>query len=612
MQATGAAARAMALLAPARGEQIRTKPYPPQRDVTDEPPRVGVFVCHCGSNIASVVDVAEVTRSAHGLPNVAYAAHNTYVCADDTQQVMKTQIERFGLNRVVVASCTPRTHEPIFRDTLREVGLNPYLVEMVNIRDQCSWVHSGDAEQATIKACDLVRMAVARASRLVPLQDDTVPVEGAALVLGGGIAGMTAAIAMAEQGFPVHLVEKEAELGGTARRIPTTLDGSDVAGFIEQSIRKVKEDPRITLHLGARASRIEGHVGAFESTITSDAGTEQVKHGVVVVATGATERAPKSYGYGQDDRVVTQLELSERLGNGGLRLGKHPTIVMIQCVEQRTEERPYCSRVCCATAVKNALALRERYRDAKILVLYRDMRTYGFREAAYRKARERGVLFIRYDMDRPPLLEQNGKLVLRVLEPGLQRELAVEPDLLVLAAPVVPRPERENISDLLRVPLNADGFFLEAHMKLRPVDFASEGLFLCGTAHAPKFISETISQANAVSGRAAAILSKERMPVSGQTAWVDPDHCISCMTCVHVCPYLAPHVGKNNKAEVEGAVCMGCGSCTAECPAQAITLRHYGRDQVMAAIAGLLGGSEHAVRDEVYPEQAGIARPQWR
>jgi heterodisulfide reductase subunit A len=613
MQATGAAGRAMALLAPSRGELVKTKPYPPERDIADEPPRIGVFVCHCGSNIASVVDVASVSAYAKKLPNVAYADHNTYVCADDTQQLLKERIQEHSLNRVIVASCTPRTHEPIFRDTLKEVGLNPYLLEMANIRDQCSWVHSGEPEAATNKARDLIRMAVSRAAHLEPLQDDTVPVSQAALVIGGGIAGMTAALAMADQGFPVHLVEQTAELGGIARRIPTTLDGGDVAQFVRACIQKVNNHPKITVHMEAEASRVEGHVGAFKSTLVSGDQSTQVEHGVVVVATGATEMAPTSYEYGKDRRVLTQLELSERLGNGRLKLPKKPTIAMIQCVEQRTEERPYCSRVCCATAVKNALALKERYPKARIVVLYRDMRTYGFREAAYRKAREQGILFIRYDVDQPPTLEANGSLELTVREPALDAEIVIEPDLLVLAAPVIPRSDREVISELLRVPLNADGYFVEAHMKLRPVDFASEGLFLCGTAHAPKFINETLSQATAVSGRAASILSKQRMKVSGQTAWVNPDSCISCMTCVHVCPYLAPRVGKNNKAEVQNAVCMGCGSCTAECPAQAITLRHYGREQVLSAIAALLGHRTAESKEEIiFPEQTGIAQPHWR
>ncbi|HUT89610.1 MAG TPA: FAD-dependent oxidoreductase [Thermoguttaceae bacterium] len=612
MQASAAAGRAMALLAPARGSRVRTKTYPPEREVTDEPPRIGVFVCHCGSNIASVVDVERVVRAAREMPNVAFAERNVYTCADDSQQSIKRTIQERRLNRVVIASCTPRTHEPIFRDTLRDAGLNPYLIEMANIRDQCSWVHRGQPQRATEKAIDLVRMATGRAARLMPLREETVPVKNAALVVGGGIAGMTAALAIADQGFPVHLVEKAGQLGGTIRHLHTTLDGGDVRAFLAQTIRRIESHPRITVYLGSAVSQVNGHIGTFTSTINSRDESRRVEHGVVVVATGATEQKPESYGYGKSDRVLTQLELSDRLGRGGLALPQAATIAMIQCVEQRNDERPYCSRVCCTTAVKNALELRKRYPRARILVLYRDMRTYGFREAAYREAREKRVLFVRYDPEAPPELQLDGKLRLRVREPSLGRDLELEPDLVVLAAPMVPRADRQELSELLRVPLNADGFFLEAHMKLRPVDFASEGLFLCGTAHAPKFITEAIAQATAVAGRAASILSKKEMPVGGMTAWVDPDKCVSCMTCVHVCPYMAPRIDENNKAEVQGAVCMGCGSCAAECPAKAITLRHYIDAQILGAMDNLLAPDlEHHEVELTHLDQVGVAPPRW-
>jgi len=612
MQASAAASRAMALLAPARGTRVRTKTYPPQRDIADEPPRVGVFICHCGSNIASVVDVERVVKRARELPNVILAENNTYTCADDTQKQIKERIAEHRLNRVVVASCTPRTHEPIFRETLRDAGLNPYLLEMANIRDQCSWVHSGQPGKATDKAVDLVRMAAARASRLQPLEEDSVPVNNASLVVGGGIAGMTAALAMADQGFPVHLVEKSGELGGTTRLLHRTLDGQDVQKFLAGTIDRVRSHKWIKVYLNARVTKVGGHVGDFTSTIATERGLESVRHGVVVLATGATERQPQTYGFGQSSRILTQLELSDRLGRGEITLPENATIAMIQCVEQRSEERPYCSRVCCTTAVKNALHLKERHPDARIVVLYRDMRTYGFREAAYREAREKGILFIRYEPTLPPRLEVNGGLKLQVREPSLGRDLQIAPDLVVLAAPMIPRADRQELSELLRVPLNADGYFLEAHMKLRPVDFASEGLFLCGTAHAPKFLGEAIAQAYAVAGRAASILSRKKMPVSGQTAWVDPDKCISCMTCVHVCPYMAPRINEFNKAEVQGTTCMGCGSCTAECPAMAITLRHFVDHQILAAIGGLLAPDRVvAPWDPLYPEQVGVAAPRW-
>jgi heterodisulfide reductase subunit A len=614
MQASAAAAKAMALLAPARGSLVGAKAYPPEHDITDEPPRIGVFVCHCGSNIASVVDVREVVERTRELPNVVFADHNLYACADDTLGSIKETITHNHLNRVVVASCTPRTHEPIFRDTLRDAGLNPYLVEMANIRDQCSWVHSSDPERATEKAVDLVRMAVSRAGHSGPLYDESIAVNNAALVVGGGIAGMTAALALAEQGFPVHLVEKSGRLGGTARRLYHTLDGLDVQEFLREKVAKVSEQELIEVYLNARVEDVDGHIGNFRSAVVSNESRTDIEHGVVVVATGATEHRPSSYGYAEDDRVLTQLELSERLGKNELDLPNRPTVVMIQCVDQRDEEHPYCSRVCCTTAVKNALDLKKRYPGARVMVVYRDIRTYGFREVAYREAREVGVLFVRYDPDNPPIVNRNGRLVVVVYEPTVGREVSVEPDMLVLASRMTPRADRHELSELLRVPLNADGFFLEAHMKLRPVDFASEGLFLCGTAHAPKFLSETISQACAVAGRAASILSRKELPVSGQIAWVDPDKCIACMTCVHICPYMAPVVGEEGKAVVQGAVCMGCGSCAAECPAMAITLRNYSEAQVVAAVRGLLGekaGDAGGVGEKSFLEDVGVAQTRW-
>jgi len=615
MQASAAAAKAMSLLAPARGSQVVEKAYPPEHDTTDEPPRIGVFVCHCGSNIASVVDVREVVRRTRDLPNVVFADHNLYACADDNLSSIKATIQENHLNRIIIASCTPRTHEPIFRETMRDAGLNPYLVEMANIRDQCSWVHSADPVRATEKAVDLVRMAVSRVARSGPLFDELVPVNNAALVVGGGVGGMTAALALAEQGFPVHLVEKSGRLGGTARSIYRTLDGLDVRSFLRETVEKIDQNELITVHLNACAGKIDGHIGHFRTTVVSNGTRTEVLHGVVVVATGAKEHKPNSYGYGEVDRVITQLELSEKLGESNLELPSRPTVVMIQCVEQRDEEHPYCSRVCCTTAVKNSLELKQRYPGARVMVLYRDMRTYGFREVAYREAREKGVLFVRYDRDNPPRLNRNGKLEVVVREPTLARDIAIEPDLVVLASRMTPHADRHELSEILRVPLNADGFFLEAHMKLRPVDFASEGMFLCGTAHAPKFLSETISQAYAVAGRAASILSRERMPVSGQIAWVDPDKCISCMTCVHTCPYLAPMVGEDNKAVIQAAVCMGCGSCAAECPARAITLRNYSEAQVCAAVQGLLGAKEESGggdgEDENFLEHVGIAQTRW-
>jgi heterodisulfide reductase subunit A-like polyferredoxin len=609
MQASGAAAKAMELLAPARGSLIRKKIYPPERDITDEPPRIGVFICHCGSNIASVVDVKKVAEYAATLPNVAFSDHALYVCADDGQAAIKQKIKELGLNRIVIASCTPRTHEPIFRDTLRETGLNQYLLEMANIRDQCSWVHSDDPDAATKKAMDLVRMIAGRARKLQPLKDETVPVNNAALVIGGGIAGMTAALSLSGQGFPVHLVEKEARLGGDAARIRKTIGGTDVRALLSELEGKISRSKKVSVHLNSTVSEIQGHIGGFESRIRGAGGNgDPIRHGVVIIATGAEEKKPATMGYGVNGKVLTQLELSEKLADGRDGIEETGSVVMIQCVEQRNDERPYCSRVCCATAVKNALELKEKHPALSITVLYRDIRTYGFLETKYQEARSKGVLFIRYDEADPPQVEAGKGLSVSFREPATGARMRLEPDMLVLSAPMVPRAGRDELSELLRVPLNQDGFFLEAHVKLRPVDFASEGIFLCGTAHAPKFIKETMSQANAASARAAGILSKKALPVSGQTAWVDQDKCISCMTCMHVCPYNASGVNGNNKAEIQGGVCMGCGSCASECPAMAITLRNYTETQIGHALDALFSGGRNG-RDaqKRFPEQAGIA-----
>ena len=614
MQSSGSAARAMSLLASARGTRVKTKQYPPQRDVTDEPPRVGIFVCHCGSNIASVVDVASVVERSKNLPHVVLAEHNTYTCADDTQDHMKEAIIKNRLNRVVVASCTPRTHEAIFRDTLKDAGLNPYLLEMTNIRDQCSWVHSGDPAHATDKAIELVRMTVGRAASLDPVHEQTVPVKNKALIIGGGLAGMTAATAIADQGFRVHLVEKEDVLGGTALNIGRTLNGSDVQEHLNSLIKKVTSHPKVSVYTSAKVSKVDGHIGDFKSTIElNGADPVVVENGVVVVATGAVEHKPESYGYQGNEKIITQSELSEKLAAGDLELPGDGTVVMIQCVEQRDEKRPYCSRVCCTSAVKNALLLKDRQPDLHVVVLYRDMRTYGFREAAYQEAREKGVLFVRYEQEKPPvLLGRNGTIGIETFDSSILRDLELKADLVVLAAPIVPRDDNQDISDLLKIPINADGFYLEAHVKLRPVDFASEGLFLCGTAHSPKFLGETISQANAVAGRVASILSKKEMSVSGQIASVDSSKCIACMTCVHLCPYGAPEPGKDNKAEVQSAVCMGCGSCASGCPARAITLRNYTNQQVDGAIKSLLlGEASQAQSQSQFQEGTGIAQTRW-
>ncbi|MCY3024271.1 MAG: FAD-dependent oxidoreductase [Planctomycetota bacterium] len=593
-QSSGAASCAMELLARGRGTLITRREYPWERDVTDEPPRVGVFICHCGHNIASVVNVEAVVEAAQKLPNVAYAEANLYTCSDTTQKRIKDIITEHRLNRLVVASCSPRTHEVVFQETLRESGLNAYLFAMANIRDQCSWVHRTDPARATAKAIDLMRMAVGRARWLRALETGRLPVTRAALVIGGGLAGLTAAQSIADQGFEVTIVEKQGELGGNLRSVYATLENPDAQAFLADLVRRIKSNPRIKVHLNAQVVEAKGHVGNFKSQVRTSDGTVSVNHGVTILATGGVERATRQHLYGSHPRVITQRELEAQLHAKASRdvlgtLGRAPTVVMIQCVESRNAEHPYCSRVCCSEAVKNALALKARLPGARVFVLARDVRTYGFRETYFQKAREAGVIFIRYPKDKEPETKDSGGLQVQVTDAGIRRTLTLRPDLLVLSTGIAPGADNPVLSELLRTSLTADGFFLEAHPKLRPVDLATEGIFVCGLAHSPRFADETIAQARAAAARAATVLSKAHLEIPGQVSRVDPLKCIACMTCVKVCPYSAPHQNEETrKAEVEVAKCMGCGSCAATCPAKAITLQHQEERQVVAMLDELL------------------------
>lgn len=599
-QASGAAACAMEKLSSVRGTLIKRHDYPWERDVTDEKPRIGIFICHCGHNIASVVDVKKVAEAAGKLPGIVHAETNLYACSDTSQQHIKDVIREKRLNRLVVASCSPRTHEVLFQETLRESGLNQYLFAMTNIRDQCSWVHKNDPDAATEKATDLMRMAVARARKLKALATGKLPVTQTALVLGGGLAGMTCALALGDQGFAVHLCEKEAELGGQLRAMRTTLEGADLPRTLAELLAKVQRHPKITLHLGAKVLQVSGHVGNFKTRV-EEAGQEQtIGHGVVVVAVGGVERETELYLNGKHPAVMTQRQLEAKLAlqaplipageAPGATPAAAPTVVMIQCVDSRNEAHPYCSRVCCSAAIKNALELKRQQPAAKVIVLYKDMRTYGFRELAYEEARKAGVLFIRYADKHDPVVSDSGGLRVSVTDASSGSELTFAPDLVVLSTGIAPAADNPMLSGLLRTALTADGFFLEAHPKLRPVDLANEGEFIAGLCHSPRFIDETIAQAKAVAGRAATVLSRAHLDIAGQVAKVDPSHCVACATCVKVCPYGAPMINDLKKAEIQSAKCMGCGSCTAACPAHTITLQHQECTQMTAMLDELLQG----------------------
>jgi heterodisulfide reductase subunit A len=588
-QASGAAVKAASLISSERGTLTTLKEYSPEKDVSGEEPRIGVFVCHCGINIGGVVNVPEVVEYVKTLPNVVYAEHNLYTCSQDTQERIREKIKEHNLNRVVVASCTPRTHEPLFRETIREAGLNIYLFEMANIRDQCSWVHMHEPEEATEKAKDLVRSIVAKARLLKPLKKPMIDVTPTGLVIGGGLSGMTAALELAKQGFEVHLVEKEKELGGHMRHIHYVLGSEDPQERLRSVIEEVTENEKIHVYPNSEISNVEGYVGNFKTTLNSDGEKKEINHGIVIVATGAMEYKPTEYLYGVDERVLTQRELEEKLANGHFNA---KTVAMIQCVGSRNGEHSYCSRICCSQAVKNSLKIKELSPETDVYVLYKDMRTYGFLEDYYREAASKGVLFIRYDDEnKPKVIQQDEKLKVIVWEPVVRAWIPIEPDLLALSVATILNPDNEHIAKMLKVPLSKDGFFLEAHMKLRPVDFATDGIFLCGLAHWPKSVEESISQACAAAARAITILSKEALEVEGAIASVNEDFCSGCRICESVCEYGAIEMKEVNgklRAHVLEALCKGCGVCGSSCPTGAISMLHFTEDQILAQVRAAL------------------------
>jgi len=597
MQASGAAGSASALLAPARKTLVKEKVYPPEKDVAGEEPRIGVFVCHCGINIGGVVNVPEVREYAATLPNVVFTDANLYTCSQDTQEKIKAMIEEHNLNRVIVASCSPRTHEPLFQETIKEAGLNRYLFEMTNIRDQCSWVHMHEPEKATEKAKDLVRMAVAKARLIEPLKQLSLSINHSALVIGGGISGMVCALTLAEQGFKVHLVERSSELGGIARRVHCTLEGGEVQAYLAGLIEQVTKHHLIEVYTDAYIVDASGYVGNFTTELMRYRGSyiERIEHGVVIIATGGQEYKPDEYLYGRDPRVLTSLELEEEIARGNPEITNCNSLVMIQCVGSRNDQRPYCSRVCCSQSIKNALKLKEIKPDMEIYILYRDMRTYGFQEDYYQEARRRGVIFLRYDLDEKPevrAVRENGQypLKVRIYDPVIGEQVVINTDILALGVATIPSAEIRELAQFYKVPLNEDGFFVEAHVKLRPVDFATEGAFVCGLAHAPKSIEESIAQAKAAASRATTILVKDTITAEGIVCSVNEDICSGCGICEVLCPYSAITVDKTEKlAKVNEALCKGCGTCCSACPSGAAQQRGFRRDQISSMISAALG-----------------------
>ncbi len=581
--ASAASAQCGALLDYRRGKLAKERMYPPERDVSAEEPKIGVFVCHCGANISSVVNVPSTVDYAMTLPNVVYAQEQLFSCATNSAKEITDLAREKGLNRVVIAACSPRTLEPLFRDTLREAGLNQYYLDMANIREHCSWVHSKQKEEATKKAQDIVRMSVARASYLEPLQEFDLPVNKATLVVGGGIAGMTCALSIASQGHEVHLVEKKKELGGMARRIHTTIEGMDVQAYLDDLIRAVYQNPLIHVSHEATITDVSGYLGNFMTTVETEGRVKEIKHGASVIAIGADVYQPTEYLYGENDKVFTHLELGELIAQKEERVMNAESLVMIQCVGCRNEDRNYCSRVCCSHAVKNALKLKAINPEMDIYILFRDMRTYGLREDYYREASDKGVRFIRYEPDDKPLVEaakEGGKEIVRVTiaDPILGQRLELDADILSLAAAVIPCESTREVAGLFKVTLSPDDFFKEAHVKLKPVEFATDGVFLCGTAHYPKHIQETINQAYGAAGRVMTLLSKDTVVASGSVAEVSAYDCVTCGACITACTYGAIEfvdTPKGSKAWVNPILCKGDGVCATKCPTDAIVLKHF-------------------------------------
>jgi heterodisulfide reductase subunit A len=596
VSASGAVAGAVKYLDLKRQDAASPEASVPEKHVTGDRPRVGVFVCHCGINIAGVVDVESVAKYAGTLPNVEHAEDVMYACSTDCLETIKKRIEEHDLNRVVVAACTPRTHEPLFRETIGEAGLNPYLCEMANIRDQCSWAHMEQPELATAKSKDLVEMTVAKVRRLSPLKRLPIDIDPRALVIGGGLAGMTAALSLADAGHEVFLVEKEEELGGNMRDIFFNFDSRDPQEFLAETIARVEENEKIAIFRGSRIDGITGYVGNFETSIRSNGSGagEKVKHGIVIVATGGEEHKTDEYLYGSSSRIVSLVEFEKMLKTRTFPGGRIRNVVIIQCVGSREEGRMYCSRVCCTKAVKNALELKRVRPGADIYLAYRDVRTYGFREKYYTELRDKGAVFLRYTPDTKPKVRKvneespDSRLKVTAFDPILDKEVEILADLVVLSTAIDPPEGNVELAKMLKVPLNSDGMFLEAHVKLRPVDFATDGVFVCGLAHGPKDMDESLAQAKAAASRALTFLKKKSILAEGTIARVREDRCAGCGYCESICSYAAIEVDVEKAvAVVNEALCKGCGACVASCRCGALDLMGFSDEQLFSAFDAL-------------------------
>ncbi len=584
MEASAAACSAGSDLAAARGSLVKERIFPEEINVVGQEPRIGVFVCNCGINIGGIADVPSIVEYAKSLPNVVYTEENLFSCSQDTQEKMVETIKEQKLNRVVVAACSPITHEPLFQETMKDAGLNPFLFEMANIRNQCTWVHSSEKDKATEKAKDLVKMSVARSAFLEPLDYLTVGVNNPVLVVGGGVSGMTAALNFAEQGFATTLVEKGMELGGSARQIKKTWKGADVGSYLDELIGQVENHTGINVMKGAEVVNAKGFVGNFETEVKIGDLKKTIRHGATVVATGGQATETGEHLYGQNPRVTRWHDLEQNLE-------KYPdaeSVVFIQCVGSRDESHPYCSKICCTASINQALEIKEKNPETNVFILHRDIRTYGERESVYQKAREKGVVFIKYSPERKPVVTEAGdKLEVKIFDPVIQREMVIETDLLNLAT-AIESSANETVTSAYKLPVNADKFVMEAHAKLRPVDCATDGVYICGMAHYPKPLDESIAQAQAAVSRAINVLSQQSVAVEPIVSQIDQELCIGCGLCVESCSFSAIEPekveGKGIRAKNISALCKGCGVCAVACPQQAITMKHFNNDQIIASI----------------------------
>ncbi len=593
IEASASAGFAGSQLAESRWSLTKKPEIPVETDTRGVPPRIGVFVCCCGTNIAGVIDVPAVVEYAKTLEHVVYSEINLFSCSQDTQDNMAAIIKEKGLNRVVVSACTPKTHEPLFQETLINAGLNKYVFEMTNIRNQCSWVNKNNPEMATEKAKDLVRMSVAKVALMEPLQESLLQINQTALVIGGGIAGITAAQSLSAQGYHTVVIDKKDHLGGNAVHVHETWLGEDVSKNLNEMIADIQADGNIDIYTGSEIIQVDGYVGNFKTTIQMAHGTQEIEHGVTIIASGAKEHTPDQYLYGEDDRVMTGLELDRKLIDNDPAVSEINSALFIQCVGSRIPERPYCSKLCCTHSIRNALQLKTRRPEMDVYILYQDLRAYGLREDLYRKAREAGIQFIRYHAEQGlDVRQEDDALKVRFSDTVLRRKMEITPEMIILASAIV-APEENPLSQQFKVTLNDDGFFMEAHAKLRPVDCATDGVFICGLAHAPKPIDESIAQAAAAATKAVTLLARKAIRTSGTTAEVNPAACSSCGVCVSVCPYSAPSFIPESerffpgRAQIESVLCKGCGLCVASCRSGAIRLKGFDNDQIFSQIFAL-------------------------